>query len=308
MHKPTDEFIETIQDTWRIFAVIPVFNRLSLTLRCLETLLADKPDRLEVILVDDGSTDGTSAVVAKRFPQVRILRGDGSLWWTGATRLGVAEALKLGQAGDYVLLLNNDLVVPPDYVNKCRWAICRHPRALIGSVNISETDGRTILSGGVRINWMTAKLRNLNGGMSIDSFETSHVERVSVLTGRGVLIPFAAFTAVGLYDDIHFKQGGDTELPRRAQLVGFDLVVDYSLRVYTPAEAADVGIKGKTRYAFADIVPYFFDIRSKANLRDRFWFAWKTRVNIVQGLLYFVCDLVRVGVHFLSRVRLSGVS
>ena len=65
--------------------VIPVYNRRTLTLQCLDHLqwcasLAD----WRVVLVDDGSTDGTADEVRTRFPHVDIVQGSGDLFWTGA--------------------------------------------------------------------------------------------------------------------------------------------------------------------------------------------------------------------------------
>jgi GT2 family glycosyltransferase len=93
-----------------IFAVVPVHNRVRQTLRCLEALAAGTVPATPVV-VDDGSTDGTDRAVARAHPDAVVLRGDGSLWWAGATNVGVEHALANG--ADYVLTLNNDSVLAP---------------------------------------------------------------------------------------------------------------------------------------------------------------------------------------------------
>jgi GT2 family glycosyltransferase len=97
----------------KIFAVIPVHNRVGQTLRCLRSLAAGTVP-VTAVVVDDGSTDGTAAAVARDHPGAIVLHGDGHLWWAGATNLGVEHAL--ARAADYVLTLNNDGVLAPTAV------------------------------------------------------------------------------------------------------------------------------------------------------------------------------------------------
>ena len=91
-----------------IYVVIAVKNRLPFTRRCLADLSAQHGVDVTTIVVDDGSTDGTLDMLARDFPSTVVLRGDGDLWWTAATNLGVAWALKRATDADYVLTLNND--------------------------------------------------------------------------------------------------------------------------------------------------------------------------------------------------------
>src|SRR5258705_1835881 len=91
-----------------IYIIIPVHNRKEFTRNCLYSLERQTRPCHQIIVVDDGSTDGTSEMLAKEFPGVIVLSGDGSLFWTAAINLGVRLALTLG--AEYVLTLNNDTV------------------------------------------------------------------------------------------------------------------------------------------------------------------------------------------------------
>ncbi|MCG8688965.1 MAG: glycosyltransferase, partial [Desulfobacterales bacterium] len=74
-----------------------VHNRRDTTLACLKTLFAQQlPQDVEltVYLVDDGSTDGTGAAVARQYPSVRLIRGNGTLYWNGGMFLALGEAVK----------------------------------------------------------------------------------------------------------------------------------------------------------------------------------------------------------------------
>ena len=99
----------------RTAVLITCHNRKPKTLACLTALFNQEPSpdvTIDVYLVDDGSTDGTTEEVHQTYPQVKILQGDGSLFWNGGMRKAFAEALK--QDYDYYLWLNDDTVLYPE--------------------------------------------------------------------------------------------------------------------------------------------------------------------------------------------------
>ncbi len=96
----------------RTAIIIPVHNRRAVTLRCLAGLEgAGVLAWAQVFVVDDGSTDGTGEAVSRAFPSVRMLPGDGNLWWGGAIRLGMAAAMQEG--ADFLAWLNDDCSPDP---------------------------------------------------------------------------------------------------------------------------------------------------------------------------------------------------
>ena len=68
-----------------VYIVIPCFNRKKLTRGCLQALENQTYKDFKVIVVDDGSTDGTANMITREFPETILLFGDGNLFWTGAT-------------------------------------------------------------------------------------------------------------------------------------------------------------------------------------------------------------------------------
>jgi len=91
----------------RTWIVIPVYNRRVITLACLQCLRDDGLlGHMSVIVVDDGSTDGTTEAIRRDFPEVIIVPGDGNLWWTGAIALGMREAMR--RDAEFICWLNDD--------------------------------------------------------------------------------------------------------------------------------------------------------------------------------------------------------
>jgi GT2 family glycosyltransferase len=288
-----------------VYVVTPVHNRSAITQRFLACLHAqDYPD-LSIVIVDDGSTDGTSEMIRKLFPNVEIVRGDGNLWWTGGTNAGLRHVLARAAGTDYVLIINDDLEFDTDYVRRLATFAQRHPRAIVGSVVVDIDTEDTIWDGGRLTNWFTAKDRVLHVGRRLSEFPDDHFVEVSQLTGRGMLAPVRLFTEIGLYDDVHFKHRGDTEWPVRASRQGHAQIVYYGAAVRSHVNKTyefDV----KTEYRLSDIRRYFFDFRSSFWVKFRFYFALKTATSPIQFLSYFTCDMIRVTVHFLKRLRLSA--
>ena len=95
----------------RIAILLTCFNRKDKTYVCLTSLYnsISKNCLFDIYLVDDGSTDGTATMIAEHFPEVRLIKGSGSLYWAGGMRLAWQSAIKSGDVYDGYLLINDDV-------------------------------------------------------------------------------------------------------------------------------------------------------------------------------------------------------
>jgi GT2 family glycosyltransferase len=287
-----------------IYVVLPVYNRRELLERFLTCMREQTCQNFTVIVVDDGSTDGTADLL-KAFPEVETLSGDGNLWWTGGINCGIRHALSRAHDDDAVLVINDDVEIEPKYLEFLFRLWQRNPRTIIGSVVVDINNPERIVDGGRIVNWWTAKMRILNANRDLRDFDPCYSVDVSLLTGWGTLFPVTAFKEVGLYDERHFKQCGDTELPVRAKNRGFRLILSYGAIVKVHLDRT-AGINTLSRYSFRDAKEYFFGVKSNARLKYRIHFSYATATNTIAFVSFFICDLTRVTVHFLKRLRLRS--
>ena len=204
-------------DKENVYIIIPVHNRKAITLQCLDTLEKNGDrDKYHVIVVDDGSTDGTSEAIKSLYPDVEILAGDGNLWWTGAIKKGMEYAYEHG--AEYLIWLNDDCLVEShtfdDLVSFCRI----HVDSVIGCQGVDFKDHNRINFGGKRKQWMHHHMIDCPRGESVPC---------DLLSGNLVCIPRAVINKINYpnpYKVPHY--GGDSSYLIHARKSGFKIFVD----------------------------------------------------------------------------------
>ena len=200
----------------KIAVLLTSHNRKLTTLNCLSALFAQTlPEGVEVCvyLVDDGSTDGTGDVVRQTYPQVKVLSGDGSLFWNGGMRLAFAEALKNNY--DYYLWLNDDTILYPNALSlllsqSYLLAEQGYSRAiLVGSTQ--ESKNGKLSYGGLRRSsrFHPLQFRLIEPGDKATPCDT--------MNGNCVLIPRAVATTVGNLDPAFIHNLADYDYGLRAR-------------------------------------------------------------------------------------------
>lgn len=175
----------------KTFIIIPVHNRKQITLTCLEVLSRNGDlGRYFIVVIDDGSIDGTAETIRAQYPNVKILRGDGHLWWAGAICKGMEFAIQ--QGADYLIWLNDDCLPQPGAIAQLIKTCQENPTTIAGGQSL---DPETLIPtyGGVL---------NENHSIRYVHAAVDHVVACSGLAGNFVCIPQAVITAIG-YPDPH---------------------------------------------------------------------------------------------------------
>ena len=177
----------------RVFAVVPVFERLDHTLACIAQLRAQSYPNVEIVIVDGGSRDG-SLEALEELDGITLIAHVGEQWWTGATWYGIDHALKTGTADDLVLLLNDDTVFDASFV-EVLVDDCREHGAAIGATIVDADDPVQVLDAGVTIDW---RAYGFHTRREIGADELNF--DVDTLEGRGALVPLAMIRHAGTVD------------------------------------------------------------------------------------------------------------
>jgi GT2 family glycosyltransferase len=204
-----------------ICAVLAAHNRRDKTLAALRAFFGQGGGfALSAVLMDDGSTDGTPEAVAEAFPDIALLRGDGSLFWNRGMARAFREARKRG--ADYYLWLNDDTLLDPGALERMWRDACQGDASSGGIVVGSTRDPESgqLTYGGRRIvsRWHPGKF-------DLVAPRDDAVVPCDTMNGNVVLIPAAAADVVGDLDE-RFSHGmGDLDYGLRAVRGGVGLVV-----------------------------------------------------------------------------------
>lgn len=211
------------------YIIIPVHNRKQITLNCLKNLEdCGVLQKYHIVVVDDGSTDGTSEAIRNDYPSTEILQGDGNLWWTGAIVLGMKYAYK--QGAKYCIWLNDDLQLSKGTIENLLNYINTNNNTIIGCQGVELEDMTSIVFGGKRKTWK---------GYQLIQAPINDVISCDLLSGNVVCLPLSVIDKIG-YPDIkntpHY--GGDSLYLIRAKKAGFSIYVDGRSLVYSvPSES-----------------------------------------------------------------------
>lgn len=206
-----------------VYIIIPVHNRKNITLICLDNLSKNGDlERYHAIVVDDGSTDGTTEAIRDLYPEVIVLLGDGNLWWTGAIKKGMEYAFE--NKAEFIIWLNDD----------CQFS----EAALTNLVNCSQ-NCQVAIAGcqGFELNQPTqlafgGKIKTWKGYRFINA-PSGAIVACDLLSGNLVCIPRAVITQIGYPNtDITPHYGGDSLYLIRAKQAGFKLLVDARSTVF----------------------------------------------------------------------------
>lgn len=219
----------------RLSVVIPTHDTRELTLRCVETLESEGTEGLEIVVVDDASSDGTAEALVAAHPRVRVLRNDPDAPATGFTRSanrGLAEA-----RGDVLLLLNSDTEVEPGAFAPLLAAFARDPRLGAAGAALHYPDGSPQWSGGAApgLLWLFGLASGLPPLLARLPFWRqvkpvgAPAGRVEWVTGAALALRLPAWEEVGPFDEEYRFYGQDLDLCLRLQDAGWkvELVPDF---------------------------------------------------------------------------------
>ena len=176
-----------------IAVLMTCYNRVATTLECLKRLMPQLGNADKVFLVDDGSSDGTGAKVRSRFPIVRVINGDGSLYWAKGMRKAWEAAVSERSDWDAYLWLNDDAMLSSDAI----------------ATMLSANDGKSLVVG---------ELHDADGkvvyGLNVNGW----------VNGNCVLVPRAIYERIGMICGEYSHAWADRDYACMVERAGFAIV------------------------------------------------------------------------------------
>jgi GT2 family glycosyltransferase len=214
---------ETLQPTVAI--IILNWNNPADTLACLRSVAAlDYPaERLQAIVVDNGSTDDSVARIRATYPDVTLIETGANLGYAGGNNVGIRYALEMHP--DYVLILNNDTEVKSDFLSRLLEEAESDPSiGVVGPKMYFFDPPDMVFAAGSLVIWGDGTLNQRGIWQRENEAEPLYAdgpEDVDFIIGCGVLFRREVLERIGLFDERYYLNFEDVDICIRARRAGY---------------------------------------------------------------------------------------
>lgn len=267
----------------RVAILILNWNGMRDILDTLQSVQRLQYGNFEVVLVDNGSTDGSREAIATAFPTVRLIALPTNLGVAGGWNLGLEVILQQPDV-NFVLFLDNDVTVEPSLLDKLLEAAKRDATlGIVGPIVYYHSDPKRIWSAGSRFIFreVTSKLRLKNHLVTQEL--TEGIEYVDALSGCCMLVKRRVFETIGCFNPHYFMVCNDSEFCYRAAKGGFRSGVVTHAKLWHKVSASTGGgyTPGRAYYTGRSAILFL-----KAHGRPWHWASTLTCVVLSLPLAY----------------------
>lgn len=261
----------------KIYILLPVHNRKEITRHFVECLQAQTLRDFHLVLLDDGSTDGTAEMVRAYVPEATVLRGRGDWWWAGSLQRGL-DWLKenVTDHAALILFINDDVRFRPDYLARAADIMAGRQRVLMLS-RFGSLEGGEIHQSGIVVD-----LKRLRFARA------SSPEQINCLSTKGLFVYWRDVQAIG---DFHPKllphYFSDYEYTMRACRKGFSCETSTELLIET--NDAETGYHFISDRPFGAYLRRYFSRKAPGNP-----VYWSSFVLLTCSPLWVMVNLARI--------------
>lgn len=203
----------------RVAVVVLNWNGKDDTLACLDSLARVAYEPLDVLVVDNASSDDSETAIRTAFPDLELIQTGRNLGYAGGNNVGIRRALELG--ADYIWILNNDTVVNPEAIDHLVARMESDPSlGICGSSLLYHDDPQIVQAyGGARYNRWTSRTRYLGQFESYDpEIDATAVElALDMVSGAAAFVRRAFVEEVGLMCEDYFLYFEEIDWATRAR-------------------------------------------------------------------------------------------
>ena len=283
-----------------LFTILPTYNRKEYLRKILSQLYnQDKGNFiLEIVVIVDGSTDGTFEMLENDFPDVHVVKGTGDWWYTKSMNKGFKYAEKFQP--DYILTLNDDVVIEKNYVQSIFCDIKKVERdSIMGSASFTISKPHRISFSGVYkfISWRLKEYHYIKKYILQSPSSLSGIKPSVVLPGRGMLIPFEILKQLNYFDENFVQYGSDTDFTLRAYRAGIKVYISYNSVIFENEKLTSKGAAHNSP-AFIEFLKSYFNRYSTNSIHKSYYFWKKHGVKILFPLYFIILFLGIFKVYF----------
>lgn len=270
----------------KVAIIILNWNGYRDTLECLGSLSESAYENREIVVVDNGSTDGSAERIPDAYPVVTMLRNRENLGFAEGNNVGLMHAMK--RDADFMLLLNNDAVVSKTMLNQLIQVAEEDPRiGILGPQIYFRDNPDTIESAGARVNLLTGRLYHVNHGRKGVSPYTGKTRDVDMISGCAMLVRKEVIDRIGYLDPLFFCYMEDADYCVRARNAGYRVVNVPLARVRHKGGGSLRGYASPIRIYYG-ARNHLFLVEKNLPLRNQ-GRRWLRRMSIILFHLLFVC-------------------
>lgn len=240
-----------------VYILLPVHNRCEITRRFVTCLMSQTYQNYHLVLIDDGSTDGTREMVSAEISALTVISGQGDWWWAGALQQGYEWLRRQSlDSSDLVLIINDDTEFEANFLEYAVGLCHEQKGALLLAQSFSRETGQ-LVGGGVRVDWSRLQFA-----------AATAEEEINGLSTRGLFMSVDDFVDLGgFYPRILPHYLSDYEFTIRAYRRGMRLWVDKDLKLWVNEQTTGFHHFGEE--TFREFFGKYFAKKSDANP-----FAW----------------------------------
>lgn len=213
-----------------VYIIVLTWNGKNDTLECLESLVKVNYSNYKILVIDNASIDGTNDAVKSKYPLVEYIYNSENLRYAGGNNIGIEYALK--NNSDYVLLLNNDTIVEPNFLEHLiNTAESDSSAGIVGPKIFYYNQPALIWYAGGKIDWWKGWIYH-NGIREMDSENFCQKTETDFITGCCMLIKRAVINKIGKLDEGYFIYGEDVDFCIRAKRAEFKILFEPSAKIW----------------------------------------------------------------------------
>jgi len=198
-----------------VSVIVLNYNAGELLLNCIESIKKSAYKNLEIIVVDNISTDKSQKICKEKYPDIKLIQNDENFGYCEGNNIGIREA-----KGDYIIILNPDTIVESSWIEELISAYNKFGDGLYQPKFFSLNEKLVLQSTGNMLHIFGFGFARDKG--KIDDKKMEAIEKINYASGTCLFTSKAVLDKVGLLDPFLFLYHDDLDLGWRAAQIGID--------------------------------------------------------------------------------------